>query len=1667
MESTKQLMCFAEEEIDRRDVYYYFNLDFVKQLMKNPDFYDFWDKLRKSETEWALVSLVARIYRFMGYPESFIYQFLAVPSIKERDEIMKKNKYLWVIIKISCYMIMLTLVLLLGIIAVCVYVIINGAFVTFLGGIILFFSSGTSLALGLLVFVVCNFIVYNTATMWFHILSSLSYGFLQNLRDMSSVDPRLPTFCGQMIKLFFHVVLGDEKLLKWQTFENTVAHCQYLLISFDQHNVGYKLIASIMLWLYTKAVRELIQKGFQAVKVFCLVTLSLFHVLIWANLSPHYWFQAAAWISRFVIMLPYRLSALMGALEGFIRNFDRWVVSFWTRRATVSAMADNVIWLDVSLPSRLRLYLKIFRVNVLTHVLTFCKRLGFLVVAYGVPINQFKFQAVLTAGAMDVTHYINELDPPQFIRNFRFGRSAQDVDETLKILRELGYPVEEDVHTQSPDTKIGNLESFKDWLLSGTNFITGIHPVSIFKGLEFQKVKDLAVPYKWSDSYVNVENELRATSRYFQNTSVSIPDFEKAVDSTYEIVKVIFEGSRITPFYSIYKNWKKNYNVGPFATSIKRPRTKTGHHVKMKRNEDISRFKNVRSYLKYWEKLYSNFPRMTSFANVFYKSEALGPRKWRVDRIRTVVSSYLPQYLWQMVISSAPNHNFKPLDTPIKIGMPLTGFWMTKLFERHSHFKWHYAGDMTDFDSVIVGKIQDAIAAIRKRGFSQHRQLATIEQMIDLNYEHVQKILLLTPSTGNIYKKGDGLTTGHASTSMDNSLATVFLYLSAWTVLTGRNASDFKYFNELSCYGDDHIISIHEMAPKDWTFHNIQNVMKGWGVTMRDEVEYITSTNLKTGLKANLRKRDPTDLHSLPFLSKYCRVPTAHDKQVWKQAFGDVPVPSLIVYHDPVSLLGKAAAGAKNKNVEYRMTRLKSYLMMTAFNHKEYQDIRSMMEVIVKKYPKLKGELASIPHYEHVVRKHMDPNTKPKDIDNPLLDDIVDGTVLYGQMSVLDYVHNYLSVIPDVLNPSIQRIGYSLVTHRIVQPLLEWPKELIKASNNVLTQGHFESLIRQTPYDFLVNHRAPSVVTNEATLLIRHWLFNLFNTASPSISIVALFDKLLVKIANLQFIMNGKVNTKVQAFSFPVWNTLLVMLLNYVNVPDVHFEYGEDEWFSLFGIVFSIVIPDIALGITRLTNVLIARVWHSLPPNFREVMFLTKRLKPGTKHLVQAGTGTGKSTTFVQYMYQHASSNWNKIIVVEPRSKVVIGLVQYMKSQGVPVSGATSGLQLDPRAPIWYVTAQEVLLHMDWLSSDNLFLIDEAHLNEPAYDVLNKIMDKRNDLVRVFLTATPNPGQHESMTTFTVVPIPKVYTTTEQTYPDYKLVVSNDRKRDNYWLKVYYNMVSNIVQSSSSKEKFLIFINDKADIDYFLTRLPGKGYGLSSSLEFDLNTECDYVVTTSVADVAITIPGVTHVISPNFKRSVEPISSTKQEPCFIPLDDATKHQRMGRTGRTNNGTFTLVKMEFDKIALNEDSTHQPLVTPSERSSPLQLANWVLEGLPLEVLYDAKPEVFNFRGVRNTKDPRVKKIIEELQQNIEKMGFQHQIDVRKDMNDAVKEDITINFSLGSYQSFTPNRDTSKSRPNMDRDTGYRLNMTNFNHELVSLICAKFAFGYERASNSLWR
>jgi superfamily II DNA/RNA helicase len=109
----------------------------------------------------------------------------------------------------------------------------------------------------------------------------------------------------------------------------------------------------------------------------------------------------------------------------------------------------------------------------------------------------------------------------------------------------------------------------------------------------------------------------------------------------------------------------------------------------------------------------------------------------------------------------------------------------------------------------------------------------------------------------------------------------------------------------------------------------------------------------------------------------------------------------------------------------------------------------------------------------------------------------------------------------------------------------------------------------------------------------------------------------------------------------------------------------------------------------------------------------------------------------------------------------------------------------------------------------------------------------------------------------------------------------------------------------------------------------------------DFNAQ--FIVTTAVADVGITVPDVDVVISPNFIRVIKKSPDRRTLiPTFANLDPSRLLQRKGRTGRTNNGKFVLVNF-----------THE--FGPHTISPLDHLEEWLQAGLPIKTFLAAMTE----------------------------------------------------------------------------------------------------------------
>ncbi|QKN22708.1 RNA-dependent RNA polymerase [Erysiphe necator associated fusarivirus 3] len=1083
--------------------------------------------------------------------------------------------------------------------------------------------------------------------------------------------------------------------------------------------------------------------------------------------------------------------------------------------------------------------------------------------------------------------FISDLGLPSFVRRrFNPEVTKRALEESLSIMKELGWPV--NVSITEPEKVEGfNLSLFKEWVLCGSDLKTGIHNCKTYVDKDLLHIKS-ALVYRRTEEYATELNEVKATSRYFKSPDYDFPELE--LSDVWAVVGDIFRQSKLTSFNYIISKWEKKYALGAFMRDPSRPWSKYS------RKKFITYLGGYAPFKKLWASTFYYATQILPVSAVSVKGEALPEKKWLNDKVRTVVGSPITQYILSTIWNYGPNHRFAWESTPIKIGMPLNGYWMTSVWARHARCQVHVQGDFSEFDSTISGKVIEMIKTVRKKGFEFHRDRERIAELIDANYFQVSNQLLNTTSNGNVYKKGTGLTTGHSSTSMDNSLACVILYLMAWKDITGLSAKEFVHFNELSCFGDDHVLSFLATKPAIWTPTNIYKTMLRWGLTNNLEV---------------------MKLEDIEFLSKKGRKATVPEVS-WLKSLGLDNV-RFLVWHNKEKLLGKLTSKVKNIQPSYRVIRLMSYLSLTAHHQDVYDGIvyaitssRAMMAMV-------KANGLVIPSYEKVVRDWYNP-TAPPDLKGDLIEEdenFLRGQhiVEYGSTNAIDSIVGALSMLPDLLSPVLFNYGYAKALQVFLLPRLSWVVDFMSSANKTSAVGALQYQLSKTPYRWV---EVPLFVpgasfANKSSLLARHWVYMLYMSWRPTMKTGAFLNMVINRIGILQFVINGKLFNEQKDAVFSLDQVLVCALLSFIDIPD---------WFAALDVL---LLPDLQLGVDLLTHFLLVTVWASVPPNFRELTQSLRSISGTDGHLaVSAPTATGKSTAMVQHIHNTIGHKYRKIIVIEPRSALVIGLTEYMSDNfGLSCSGSTSGLTLDKSKKVYYMTAQSLMAHSELLEPTNFFVLDEAHIDEDFYVLTRSLLTKLK-LPRLFVSATLTESIKKQAWRVVDIPMASIWS-----------VSSLHESLDLSKVKpgtVGDILISQAVQTANAlgaNEKAIFFLPMKSHCDRAVEMCRKPSGAIHSGVGVPKVFDRAVYFVTDIVDVGITIPGLTYVWTS---------SVAKMHLGFYKITDAQIGQRRGRTGRTNNGVFKLVNVVLDYSAPSAantiDKTH--------------MRNMLMDSLPIEI-----------------------------------------------------------------------------------------------------------------------
>lgn len=1135
--------------------------------------------------------------------------------------------------------------------------------------------------------------------------------------------------------------------------------------------------------------------------------------------------------------------------------------------------------------------LKTFCVLSFVRILKWCYYLPLAFTRYsdsgGSVKSKIKLQARFNQSWVAAQRVIDDMALPTFIRRTNFEITPGSIQATFDKLKKLGWPVNVKVTSMPEDLQV---YEYPEWFITSFDFHQGIHNMQTAIDEDLQVFEaDNNLAYKRTETYASFTNELQATSRYFLFRDYSFTDL--AVDDIWVLLGAIFANSRLTPFPYIIKKWEKKYGLGAFAKISYK-----GKDRKLSRKKFMKQMSQD-EFLKLWAETFKWAPTLDPINPVSVKSEALPAKKWMADKVRTVIGAPLTSYISSTIWNYMPNHNFQWESTPIKVGMPLNGGSMSKVYGEHARRDLHFAADCTAFDSTLSGKTLDIIKGLRKKGFENHRDYKNICDLIDSAYWEVQNGVLALTSRGHMYRKGTGLSTGHSSTSMDNSIGLVSLYLRAWKELTGQTAHEFRHFCTLSAYGDDNICSYDKDVHPNWTPLNIQKVFKQWGVEMRIEAQ--------------------GPLENIEFLSKFCRRPNQQDKEL--MASLNLPCPNFIIYHNRDKLIGKIKVDAVSSHKmfglspEKQVTRIISFMQLTAHHHDVYN---GLVNAVNKKVQLIRGRKPSfavkIPSYEQIMTNwyFKRENIKGFTDDEMIPDDVI---LNYGQVTIIDAFSNFLSRFADFVNPDVYNSGLTIFLQRPLKPLMEWAVLHTREANAVYTNRHLASIMQKSAYDWMTNEVELPMGVDDAhatSRLFKHWLYMIFSKRKGNFfsRYILMIDK---KLADIKYLLFGHIDLQVRRLEVPIWNCVLASFIG--CLPD--FE-GLPDYRRVWGWHF---LPYLSVG--NLADAIFGMVtnmaFSSVPANFMASNQAFKMAVNGNPWLVEAATGSGKTTSMINaFTHTPEFSQIDKLIVVEPRQSIVLSIVPYMRSKfDMDCTGACEGFKFDPNCKIVYCTPLEVILHEEWFHLRSVFILDECHVDEPLYNFTQKVV-RNSTKCFIMTSATPSPFDfgHSVIAGANVWKIEEVSATHVMTTdPSYMPILASyqmslEKSSYQFSFDIYRRFVIHYLKNANPFAKSLVFVNTKKEALQLAGDLTGPSGGVVAfwSGHTDLPDRWSIIVSTSVADVGLTLPSVDHVFTTNTHIVIRGVDLVK--PVFYNASATLLKQRRGRTGRTNNGRFIVFKI---------------------------------------------------------------------------------------------------------------------------------------------------------------
>jgi len=1110
---------------------------------------------------------------------------------------------------------------------------------------------------------------------------------------------------------------------------------------------------------------------------------------------------------------------------------------------------------------------------------------------------------------------LNDFRLPEFISSQYKAPTIQSISRTYQDLAGLGLSAlpgfADSLGEDSQETYLADHADLLQWFLGSSNYRLG------FRALKtaYHSWAPLGFRPEWignrhASTFTGVFEEIRSTWRYWtgnHKTTLEAHDFEDVLDGLWEGVRVQFENSKLTPPETIFARWTKKYNMG-FGFGVFH---KDGTIRQLSRRQIIKGMGGDGPFIQFWKDVFKVSTTLDQPSPVFTKMENLKLKKAFTRSVRTIIGSPFAHHVLTTVFNYQPNHNYKLWETPMKVGMPSNGVTLNRLWSSLMGHEAVFAGDMTAFDSTQAPPVIEMVARLRKLGFEGHRDQDRICELIDVAYSKLLTQPMGFKNFGDVFTKEQGFTTGHSSTSVDNSLALIINYLFAWRVVTGLPAREFYKYNTLANFGDDHVLGYDRVF--GWNPEAAMKAMARLGTIMRDEAPGVDSLPSIAAVPPAGGWKEG----KFSFLAKVPLPMTSDVVAELEQAGVNLNL-NFATCHDPERLLklkGEQFARAVNDTYRSYQTLL-AYIDLTAHHIDIYEILAKQAANMLQdnraswlaRGIKAKN-IRPAKSYNEVLRQWysgsvhvgvpLEQGEVPddEDFESQVGFEIIDDQDVWG------VIVRWIADFPTFLAPRYQNLSWADWLQVKLSTRLSWPLALIAQGSRITNDPTaVRTLLSKGPYQFLRSESLLVVDEKFSSLLFRHWIFMAYSSLyrrkgrSPSFfDLFRFFDSFFV---NFWFIITGKVVQVVVELDVHIFETLLIFFLSFLDVDipwltPIAWNPPSPSWF----------VADCLTRFFRWVTPSGSIDFQSLDARCRLLA-----VDPEDSFVLSAPTGTGKSTRMILRI---SDTIRRRIIVIVPRAILVREVGKYMREtfgHRVRIGMATEGFRPRGDEPIIYTTVQSFFSNPALRTPGSVFFLDEAHIDEPHYHTMLDWLANSEERI-IYASATP-----PDFLNLDVVHVPAVsqFTNTQIT----NVVV---RPKD------YLNQVSKFLKGRLAIDRTLVFVPSLAMAHSLRDRLvPGQATLISSKNKV-FDRSASVFIATNVADAGLTIPDVANVFSMDYdvrvsldmvdhRREDDPEAegdrwmSRSTKVYNLTLPDSTLHQRRGRTGRTCDGRFYLFKV---------------------------------------------------------------------------------------------------------------------------------------------------------------